>query len=567
MIIEKYTIRKKLFFVGGLLLFTAIISVYLMTLMGKVSSIQKFERDHIEVSRLLDWKLDNYFALIENPTTENLAKADTILLAKSDVHQEMGIIALQAKGIAQPIDANNLPNAFEKMLFRMFGYGRLFDLIDKDMVAYKVIESKFDLLKTKKIDNKGKQELFEAIHHIIEYSTEFAPLIRSSATLVGNLMMAISTILLLFTLILVFYTAKSILKTLSQLTEATLDLSQGSGDLTQRLNINTEDEIGLAGKNIDNFIELVQNTLIKIKLSSEEINNSGKELRKMADIISQGAAEQASATEEISASMEEMSANINQTTENSIQTEKIAKQAETNIMIVNKAFTKTNQAMNEIAQKILVINDIAAKTDFLAVNASIEAARAGEYGKGFAIVASEVRKLAERSQRAAKEIEKISVDSLHQVEISGRLLTDVIPFIQKTSSLVQEIASSGVELNSGVDQINNSLQQLSKVTQQNSATSEEMASGAKEFLNQGALLADNISFFTLDDSGIDDKISEITQQTEKLLHAVKLLKQKKKGVVEESVPKTATPPSTKTEHPKGHQLEMGDKQDHEYESF
>lgn len=565
MIIENYTIKKKLFIVGGLLLFTAIMSIYLMTLMGKVSSIQKFERDHIEVSRLLQWRLGEYFSLIENPTETNLAKADSIVNTKSDVHQLMGIISLQMKGIQQPIDAKALPTSFEKVLFRMFGYGDLFLLIDSDMVAYRYIESKFDVLKAKNVDAKTKSLLMAATTNIIVYSTAFAPLISSSAIFVGNMMKVISTILLLSTFILVFFTAKSILTTLRHLTIATEDLSQGSGDLTQRLNIVSQDEIGLAGKNIDNFIELVQNTLIKIKLSSEEINNSGKDLGKMSEIISQGAAEQAAATQQISASMEEMSANINQTTENSLQTEKIAKQAETNILIVNKSFAKTNQAMNEIAQKIMVINDIAAKTDFLAVNASIEAARAGEYGKGFAIVASEVRKLAERSQRAAKEIEKISVDSLHQVESSGRLLAEVIPYIQNTSKLVQEIASSGVEQNSGIEQINNSLQQLSKVTQQNSATSEEMSSGAREFLNQAALLVENISFFTLDNSGIDAKISDITQQTEKLLHSVKLLKQKKRNIIEE-MQKNASTVHPKTET-KGLDIDMSDKHDNDYENF
>ena len=151
--------------------------------------------------------------------------------------------------------------------------------------------------------------------------------------------------------------------------------------------------------------------------------------------------------------------------------------------------------MKEIAKKIVIIEEIARQTNLLALNAAIEAARAGEHGKGFAVVAAEVRKLAERSQAAAGEINSLSVSSVAVAESAGKMLDSIVPGIQKTSELVQEIAAASREQDAGAEQINSSIQQLDKVIQQNAAATEEMASTSEELTSQSDQMRDMMAFF------------------------------------------------------------------------
>jgi methyl-accepting chemotaxis protein len=193
--------------------------------------------------------------------------------------------------------------------------------------------------------------------------------------------------------------------------------------------------------------------------------------------------------------MEQIVSNINQNADNAKQTEKIASQASVDIFNGYKSVTITVDAMKTIAEKITVVGEIAEKTDLLAINAAIEAARAGEHGKGFAVVAAEVRKLAENSQTAAREINNLSKSSVKIADESGLLLQKLVPDIQKTAILVQEITASSIEQNSGASQVNNAIMQLNMVTQKNASASEEMSSSAEELANQAEQLKDLISFY------------------------------------------------------------------------
>ncbi|MGC9375937.1 MAG: methyl-accepting chemotaxis protein, partial [Bacteroidales bacterium] len=269
------------------------------------------------------------------------------------------------------------------------------------------------------------------------------------------------------------------------------------GDLTATVELDQQDEIGMLAQALNRMVVKLQDIVANVGLSADNIASASQQVSSGSQQLSQGANEQASSAEEVSSSMEEMASNIQQNTDNAQQTEKISVEAANGIKQVAEAAQESLTSIREIADKIGVVNDIAFQTNILALNAAVEAARAGEHGKGFAVVAAEVRKLAERSKVAADEIVGLSDKSVKVTEDAGELMMKIIPDIEKTAKLVQEISASSMEQNSGADQINNAIQQLNQVTQQNAAASEELATSSEELSSQADQLKENISYFSV----------------------------------------------------------------------
>jgi methyl-accepting chemotaxis protein len=280
---------------------------------------------------------------------------------------------------------------------------------------------------------------------------------------------------------------------------AQIAVSISEGDLTVEASARSErDALGNALKRM---LENLRRTVFQVSDAAGRVASGSEEMSATAQQVSQGASEQASSAEECTSSMEQMGSSAQQNADNAKQTDKIATKAAEDAMRSGDAVTETVSAMNEIAEKVSIIDEISRKTDLLALNAAVEAARAGEHGKGFAVVASEVRKLAERSQVAAAEIGRLTKDGVQRAAGAGQLLAQLVPDIRKTAELVREIAAASVEQGAGAAQVGKAMQQLDQVIQQNAAASEEMSSGADVLSEQAELLQSAVLFFKLSGTG------------------------------------------------------------------
>ncbi|ENO75530.1 methyl-accepting chemotaxis protein [Thauera sp. 63] len=270
------------------------------------------------------------------------------------------------------------------------------------------------------------------------------------------------------------------------------------GDLTQKITDNYAGDFQVLQNAVNDSMDKLAEIIEQVRGAADALTNAAGQVSATAQSLSQSSSEQAASVEETSASIEQMSASINQNSENAKITDAMASKSSAEAGEGGEAVKSTVQAMKNIAGKIGIIDDIAYQTNLLALNAAIEAARAGEHGKGFAVVAAEVRKLAERSQVAAQEIGELAGNSVHLAERAGKLLDEMVPSINKTSDLVQEIASASQEQTAGVGQINNAMGQLNKATQQNASASEELAATAEELGGQAGQLQELMGFFTLE---------------------------------------------------------------------
>ena len=276
-----------------------------------------------------------------------------------------------------------------------------------------------------------------------------------------------------------------------------MDFAQivSTGDLTATVDLNQKDEVGQLAAALTAMADRLNKVVADVNAATDSVSAGSEELSASAQSLSQSVVEQSASIEQISASMEEMSAGVRANARSAQETETIASQAAEGARESSQAVEEAMDAFRAIAERITIIQEIARQTNLLALNAAIEAARAGEHGKGFAVVAAEVRKLAERSGKAAEEIGGLSESSMGVADKAGRMLHELVPRIGRTAELVQEIASSSMEQDKGVTEIGSAITQLDDVVQGNASASEEMASTSEELSAQAQALAEAMTFF------------------------------------------------------------------------
>jgi methyl-accepting chemotaxis protein len=309
----------------------------------------------------------------------------------------------------------------------------------------------------------------------------------------------VTLIAIALSMVITIILVRSLIGQLGGEPEEVLELAKriSQGDLTQNLTSDGKARVGVYAAMIgmqQKLIDVIQN----IQGNASQISHAASQVKDTASTLSQATSTQAASVEEVSASVEEIGASIRQNSDNSQTTNEIANESARAATEGGKAVAETVVAMNQIAEKIFIIEDIAYQTNMLALNAAIEAARAGEHGKGFEVVAAEVRKLASRSQLASSEINTLTEDTMKVARKAGVLLEKMVPDITQTAKLVQDISVASEEQSSGADQINSAMQQLDRVTQQNAAGSEELAATSEEMQAQAENLKQVVSFFRLE---------------------------------------------------------------------
>ena len=414
-------------------------------------------------------------------------------------------------------------------------------------------ESQIDIFELAKRNKEISQHLFDLkTSYTNRLTDELSDIISFSEKLRYGNVALFAGILLFSGIIIRFMIKRLITMPLRNVVSMVSEIAQGNLSVEIDVRGKGRDEVGLLTRSMNNMVKKLRDVVGQVQSGSDNVASGSEELSSSSEVLSQGATTQASHLEEITSSMEEMGSNINQNADNASQAEKIANQVALDAEEGGSQVQDTVRAMQDIAGKITIIEEIARQTNLLALNAAIEAARAGDAGKGFAVVAAEVRKLAERSGEAAKEIGERSAGSLDIAEKAGKMLEKLVPEIRKTAELVQEISSASKEQTAGAAQINQAISQLDQIVQQNASSAEEISSTAENLASQAQQLQDSMGFFKVGD--IDERLQH-RQQDMQPPPAIHRSPEKRRIT------------KTTASQPQRLELSMDDTMDHDFERF
>ena len=311
------------------------------------------------------------------------------------------------------------------------------------------------------------------------------------------LVILVCLIAAIFSFSFALFIAKSIAKRFKNLLKVAEMISNGNLTAKLKHEANKKDEITSLNNAFSKMLSKLQETVVSVIMGADNVVTASTQISSTSQLLSQGASEQASTAEEISSTIEEINSNIEQNSLNTESSEKLSKEVDTKIHDIKNRLQDVLEANQHISNKINKISEIAFKTNILAINAAIEAARAGENGSGFGAVASEVKSLAELSEKVAKEIISLTEKGLLLSQECTTYLEEILPEVKKSTNKIQEISTSSKEQSIGVNQVNEAMQQLNNITQQNAASSEELASSSEELNSQAEELKQLISFFKL----------------------------------------------------------------------
>ena len=507
----KLTVAKKLYMGFGIILFIVIVFGIFIILRMQIN--KKISNEIINVYNPSKTVINDYYSIVDN--SKMLIKGwvfidkipntpDKIRLQK--LHDSIfPALVTEAKPLIENWDEKD-KLFFEKITKTV--KDTLFQLhenIMKSLANFEAYDDPDVLFEINLMVEDGG-EVIEKTNQILSGLSELRTTISEKAKLKNTDVMEsyaafqTSVVIILLSLIVIavivaILVSRSIIIPIYRLKGVLNEISSGKiPDVELR---ETKDEIGEMTGSLNNVTQQLRRIIADIQTSTLRLSDLSSVMTQNAEKVSEGANDQASSIEEVSALLEEILANLDQNAENMHVAEKFVKKAVDEIKNNDENVNNTVKALQNISEKISVINEITFQTNLLSLNAAVEAARAGQYGKGFAVVAAEVGKLAERSKNSSSDVEQLSISGIKIAQTTQNNSNKLIPNIQTTDKLIHEVALTGLELKEGVNQINNAVMQLNKVANQNTSMAQNMSTSSSKVSEEADYLKSSINFFKI----------------------------------------------------------------------